>query len=62
MSDKNSSVTVPRTISIMLFVMAVVMFGARMFAGLDISPVFPLGLVTVGIALMVVAQSNVTRG
>lgn len=62
MQDKNASVTVPRTISIMLSVMAVAMFGAQMFAGLDISPVFPLGLVTVAIALMAVAQSNAKRG
>ena len=62
MQHKKTSVTVPRTISIMLFVIAIAMFGARIFGGLDIAPLFPLALITVGIALMVVAQGNAKRG
>ncbi len=61
MQDKKTSVTVPRTLSIVLFVLALAILGARMFAGIDVPLVTIMGLVTVGIALMVVAQSNAKR-
>ncbi len=61
MQDKKTSVTVPRTLSIVLFVLALAILGARMFAGIDVPLITIMGLVTVGIALMVVAQSNAKR-
>lgn len=61
MSDKKSSVTVLRTISIMLFLFAIGVLGANMFAGLDVPLVSVMGLVTVGFALFAVAQSNAKR-
>ncbi len=61
MQDKNTSVTVPRVLSIMLFVLALGILAARMFAGLDVPLVSIMGLVTVGFALVAVAQSNAKR-
>lgn len=50
-----------RVISIMLFLMALEMLVARIFAGLDISTAFIIGPITVAIALMTVAQGNAKR-
>ena len=58
MQSSKTAITVPRTIAIMLFVLAMGMLGARIFAGLDIPALSIMGLLTVGTALMVVAQSN----
>ena len=61
MQDKKASVTVPRTLSIVLFVLALAILGARMLAGIDVPLASIMGLVTVAIALLVVAQSNAKR-
>lgn len=56
MQDKNAQLIILRTLSIMLFVIALGMVGARMFGGIDLSPVISLSLMTVAISLLVVAQ------
>jgi hypothetical protein len=61
MQDNKSSVTVLRVLSIMLFGLALAILGARMFAGIDVPLVSIMGLVTVGLALIAVAQSNAKR-
>lgn len=58
MQDKKTSVTVLRILSVMLFALALAILGARMFAGIDVPLVSIMGLVTVGFALIAVAQSN----
>ena len=45
MQDKKSTVRLLRGFSIVLFLFAMGVFGARMFGGFDISPVMPLVLV-----------------
>jgi hypothetical protein len=54
---KGSTVIVARTLAIMLFLLAMGMAGAKIFAGLDISAVMISGLMTVGVALMVVSKT-----
>lgn len=61
MQDNKASVTVPRILSIMLFVFAIGILAARTFAGIDVPLVSIMGLVTVGFALFAVAQSNAKR-
>jgi hypothetical protein len=58
MDSKNRAVGVLFGLAIMLFVLAIGMLAARIFAGLDISPVIIISQITVGISLMVVALTT----
>jgi hypothetical protein len=58
MSDKKGATVVVRGLSIVLMLFALGMLAARQFGGLDLSPVVAMGMLTVGIALMAVAQSS----
>ena len=62
MQDKKSTVRLLRAFSIVLFLFAMGVFGARMFGGLDISPVIPMGLVVIGFSLLAVSSSVAKSG
>ena len=62
MQDKKSTVRLLRGFSIVLFLFAMGVFGARMFGGLDISPVIPMGLVVIGFSLLAVSSSVAKSG
>lgn len=57
MQDKATLITVNRTLGIMLLLLAFGMVAARMFAGMDISAVLAISLMTIGIANLTIAQS-----
>ncbi|WP_086607363.1 hypothetical protein [Erythrobacter donghaensis] len=61
MQDNKTPVTVLRVLSMMLFVLALAVLGARMFAGIDVPLPTILGLVTVGFAVLTVAQFNANK-
>ncbi|MDC8754785.1 hypothetical protein OIK40_09045 [Erythrobacter sp. sf7] len=62
MQDNKTAATVLRTLSIVMLLLALGILGARIFAGLDVPLPSIMGLTTVGIALLVVAQSNARKG
>lgn len=62
MQDNKTAATVLRTLSIVMLLLALGILGARIFAGLDVPLPSIMGLITVGIALLVVAQSNARKG
>jgi ribose/xylose/arabinose/galactoside ABC-type transport system permease subunit len=57
MLDPAGQIILLRTFSIMLYLIALGMIGARIFGGIDMSQVVPLSLMTIATANMVIAQT-----
>ncbi|MEQ5787722.1 hypothetical protein J3454_07455 [Erythrobacter sp. NFXS35] len=62
MQDKTGPLIVLRTLAAILFILALGMLGGRIFGGLDISPAIIVSQITMGIALLVIAQSTLKSG
>lgn len=57
MQDKATLIAVNRNFGILLLLFALCLMAARIFAGMDFSPVIAISLMTIGIANLTIAQT-----